>query len=136
MVHTVILNFIGYIFISSTVLTFLMGKMLIFAFHSLFAYKIIETLMLYKFFIFFFISSSIFLFFFCPMDHFYFLFLNFLSRFFNDSSKTIFDLIFNYLFWRFDHFSIRIFQYLCWFFLSFFIFFFFNNRLKFLLWRW
>ena len=72
MVSTIIFYFIWYISVCSAILAFLMGEMLIFAFHSLFCNKIIKTLMLNKLFIFLFLCSSIFLFFLYSMNHFNF----------------------------------------------------------------
>ena len=132
MICAIIFHFVWHISISSTILTLLMRKVLIFTFHSLFCYEIIKTLMLYKLFIFFLLCSSIFLFFLCPMNHFYFFCFWFLLYLFNYSSKTIFFFSFYYTIRSFNNSSIRIFQN----FLLFFFFLFFFNWLKLLRRRW
>lgn len=134
MIGTVIFYFIWYVSFSCTILAFLIRKMLVFAFLSLFINIVIKTLMLYEFFIFFLFCTPVFLFFFSSMNHFHFFVFWFLLYFFNNSSETIFFFIFNYCFRSFDSSSIWIFQnniFLWFFFVIFFILF---DGLK-LFWR-
>ena len=138
MVGTIIFDFIWYVSFSCTVLAFLMRKMLVFTFLSLFRYEIIKTLMFYKFFIFFFLCSTISLFFFGPMNHFYFFWFWFLFYLLNNSTKTILLFILHYSFRSFNSSSLWIFKnnillLLIFIFIIIFIFF---NRLKFFGRKW